>query len=56
MTTLSPISEGGGGFMLIRKYLLIALLCLTTLSTVGLGISTGILDHRYKIIRNGYSE
>lgn len=53
MNTLKPINDSGGS-MLIRKYLLIVLLCLTSLSTVGLAISIGVLDHRYRLLRNGY--
>lgn len=53
MNALGQINDGGGS-ILIRKYLLIVLLCLTSLSTVGLGISTGILDYRNKLLRNGY--
>ncbi len=53
MNALGTINDGGGS-MLIRKYLLIVLLCLTSLSTVVLGISTAILDHRNGLLKNGY--
>lgn len=42
--------------MLIRKYLLIILLCLTSLSTVVLGISTAVLDHRNGLLESKYFE
>lgn len=55
MNALGQINDGGGS-MLIRKYLLIVLLCLTSLSTVGLGISTAVLDRRNGLLKNKYAE
>lgn len=49
MSTTRIQDSGSGG-----KYLMLAFLCLTTLSTIGLAISTGMLDHKYRLLKNGY--
>ena len=49
--SIAGIRDSGGGILnnrfvssTIGKYLILTFLCLTTLSTIGLGISTGVLD------------
>lgn len=59
--SIARIQDSGGGVLnnrfytpTVGKYITLAFLCLLSLSTIGLAISTGILDHRYKLLRNGY--
>lgn len=62
--SIAGIRDSGGGGVLdnrlitstVCKYLTLAFLCLMTLSTIGLAISTGVLDHKYRLIRKGYYE
>ena len=62
--SIAGIRDSGGGGVLdnrfitstVNKYLILAFLCLTTLSTIGLGISTGVLNSRYNLLRDGYTE
>lgn len=61
--SIRGIQDSGGGILnnrfmssTVGKYLTLGFLCLTSLSTVGLAISTGILDYQNKLLRNGYSE
>ena len=50
--SIAGIRDSGGGGVLdnrfitstVGKYLILVFLCLTTLSAIGLGISTGVLD------------
>ena len=60
---MSIVQDSGGGTLnkftsfttsVVGRYLSLVFLCLTTLSTIGLAISTGILDSRYKLLRKGY--